>query len=148
MFQTLIKKPLTSAPALASAALALAVLASPAAADHLKIETEGVKAMDGALVFPMVKIDKPGFLVIHAVKDGNPVVPGSLGSAYVGAGTTGDVMVKLSEAPMMDATYIAMLHEDSGEKGVYEFGEGMTEVDPPALKGDGTPYAVPVKPGM
>ena len=41
-----------------------------------------------------------------------------------------------------------MLHEDSGEKGVYEFGEGMTEVDPPALKGDGTPYAVPVKPGM
>ena len=82
----------------------LLTLASPAAADHLKIETEGVKAMDGALVFPMVKIDKPGFLVIHAVKDGKPVVPGSLGSAYVGAGTTGDVMVKLSEAPMMDAT--------------------------------------------
>ncbi|WP_455372146.1 DUF7282 domain-containing protein [Limibacillus halophilus] len=132
----------------AFAAALVGFAAAPALADHLKVDTSNVEVKGNSLVFAMVKIDKPGFLVIHATKDGQPVVPGSIGHTFVSTGTTGDVMVELTEKPMMGATYIAMLHEDSGQMGVYEFGEGMTEVDPPALKADGSPYALPVKLGM
>jgi hypothetical protein len=122
---------------LAAAALAFA---TPAAADHLNIEAEGV-AVDGAMVtFPSVKIDKDGFLVLHAVQGGEVVVPASIGHVMVPAGTTMDVTVTADYPLAAGEDYVAMLHYDTDGDGMYAFGEGMTDVDGPALNAEGQPY--------
>jgi len=139
-------------PTIKHSLLALAGLAAfsgPALADHLNIQTDGVMIDGNTVTFPQVKIDGPGFLVIHATNaDGTPVVPGSIGHVALEAGISENVSVTLDEAPMDGATYIAMLHMDTGVMGEYEFGEGSTDVDPPALTADGAPYVQAFDAGM
>lgn len=114
--------------------------AAPALADHLNIAIDDV-AVDGATVtIPSVLIDKPGFVVLHAVLDGNPVVPASIGHAYVEAGETMNVEITADYALAEGEDYIAMLHYDTDEDGEYSFGEGMTDVDTPALNAEDAPY--------
>lgn len=136
MFRTLI---------LASAA-ALLVSAGPALADHLNVDAENATMAGNSVTFPSVKIDKPGFIVLHAVRDGQVVVPGSVGHTMVEAGTTSDVVVEIDDSEA--DSYIAMLHYDTDGDGQYSFGEGMTEVDTPALNAEEKPYVKPVKAGM
>lgn len=125
---------------IAAAATTIAMLATPALADHLNIVTDGI-SVDGDKVWvPSVLIDKPGFVVIHEVLDGAPIVPASIGHAYVEAGTSENVEIT-TDYPLADgADYIAMLHYDTDEDGVYSFGEGMTDVDTPALTPADAPY--------
>lgn len=130
---------MTKTRILLAAAAGLA-LATPAAADHLNIDADGV-TIDGATVtFPSVEIDEPGFLVLHAVVDGEVVVPASIGHAMVPAGTTEDVTVTADYPLAAGEDYIAMLHYDTDGDGTYSFGEGMTDVDTPALNAEGAPY--------
>ncbi|GAB4449845.1 MAG: hypothetical protein Kow00120_20100 [Anaerolineae bacterium] len=77
-----------------------------------------------------ITTDAPGWIVIHADGDGRPGPV--LGQTFVEAGTTTDVVVDLSDA----ATDVLwpMLHRDTGEAGVYEFGavegaDGPVNVD-------------------
>ncbi len=122
------------------AATAALAFATPAAADHLNIQSDGV-AIDGAQVtFPSVKIDKDGFLVLHAVQGGRVIVPASIGHAMVPAGTRMDVTVAADYPLAAGEDYVAMLHYDTDGDGAYEFGEGMTDVDGPALNAEGQPY--------
>ncbi|MGJ3264584.1 MAG: DUF7282 domain-containing protein [Salinarimonas sp.] len=133
---------MTKTRILIAAAAALA-FAGPAAADHLDIEADGVR-VDGAMVtFPSVKIDEPGFLVLHAVVGGEVVVPASIGHVMVPAGTTADVTVTADYPLAAGEDYIAMLHYDTDGDGAYEFGEGSTDVDGPALNAEGQPYVKP-----
>lgn len=125
-----------------------AVASAPALADHLNIAIDDV-AVDGATVtIPSVLIDKPGFVVLHAVLDGKPVVPASIGHAYVEAGETMNVEIT-ADYPLADGEdYIAMLHYDTNGDGEYSFGEGMTDVDTPALNAEEKPYVKMFKASM
>lgn len=114
--------------------------AAPALADHLNIAIDDVMVDGDTVTIPSVLIDKAGFVVLHAVVDGNPVVPASIGHAYVEAGETADVEIT-ADYPLADGEdYIAMLHYDTDEDGEYSFGEGMTDVDTPALNAEEQPY--------
>lgn len=126
--------------ALAVALASSLLVAGPALADHLNIAIDGVKVEGDTVTIPSVLIDKAGFVVIHEVLDGSPVVPASIGNAFVEAGTTQDVKIS-ADYPLKDgADYIAMLHYDTDGDGVYSFGEGMTDVDTPALNAEEKPY--------
>ena len=131
---------------LAIAAGALA--ATPALADHLNITTEGVTTNGAVVVVPSVLIDQPGFIVIHEVLDGQVVVPQSIGNAYLEAGTTENVEITADYALVEGEDYILMLHYDTDGNGVYTFGEGMTDVDGPALNAEGAPYVQPFSAAM
>ncbi len=128
------------------AALTLSVAAtaaSPALADHLNIEVDGIWNKGAAISVPSVLIDKAGFIVIHAVVDGEVVVPASIGHTYLQPGTTENVEITVDYPLEEGEDFIAMLHYDTDEDGVYSFGEGMTDVDGPALNAEDAPYVQP-----
>lgn len=80
---------------------------------------------EGMVTVATVVSDGPGWIVIHADEDGAPGPV--IGFAAVDDGETTDVMVEV-DADAATETLYAMLHEDSGEMGTYEFPAG----DPPA----------------
>lgn len=129
-------------------AAASLALSTPALADHLNIDVEGATIEDGAIVFPAVKIDKDGYVVIHAVENGAPVLPSSIGHAAVSAGDSENVSVEVEGGAQEGTDYVAMIHYETNDNGTYDFGEGMTDVDGPGTKADGTPYALPFQVGM
>ena len=92
----------------------------------------------------VAKIGMPstGWLVLHAMKNGKPVVPASIGHVYVAAGPTSNVVVPLTSEVKPGDQVMAMLHLDTGNAKVYEFGNDGNEVhDKPVLR-DGKPVAV------
>ena len=121
--------------------------AGPALADHLNIPVEGISVDGSTVTFPSVLIDKDGFVVVHAMENGAPVLPGNVGHTAVKAGTTENVAVMV-DGLEAGADYMVMLHYDTDGNGEYGFGEGSTDVDTPALKPDNTPYTKEVKAGM
>lgn len=99
--------------------------------------------LSDAVVVRSVTSARNGWVVIHTVQDGKPVVPTSIGHAYVRAGTTADVYVPLTEA-VEGNKVVAMLHLDDGEIGVYQFGANGTEFDKPVVV-DGNPVVAPIQ---
>ena len=87
-----------------------------------------------------VTLEADGFLVVHAMKDGKPVVPASLGHVALKAGTHKNVVIELSEATKSGDTVLTMLHTDGGTMGTYEFPNG----DGPVMMG-GKPVVKPAK---
>ncbi len=92
--------------------------------------------MDHGKSVTIAEVETPrnGFVVIHASKDGKPVVPQHLGYASVKAGVDQNIKVTLDHPPKPGTTYIAMLHDDTGIKGKFEFGPGHTDVDKPMMR--------------
>lgn len=130
----------------AAGAVAAAITVSGAWAQDAMIEVMDQKAEGTTIVVASITAPADGFVVVHASQDGKPVVPGSHGHAAVKAGENKDVKIELDAAPTAGAEYIVMLHEDTGEKGKFEFGEGMTDVDKPITK-DGKPVMMTFKAG-
>jgi hypothetical protein len=94
------------------------------------------------LVVDAAQIDQQGFLVIHADNGGQPGAV--LGYAPIVRGVNGNIVVELSG----DITPVVypMLHVDSGEAGVYEFGtvegaDGPVRVGDAVVTGPMTPAA-------
>ena len=73
-----------------------------------------------------------GWVVIHRSNaEGNgPQVPEIIGKAMVNAGVNSDVAIQLEEGVSNDETLWAMLHEDTGTIGEYEF-DGQNGLDLP-----------------
>jgi hypothetical protein len=71
-----------------------------------------------------VEIPHNGFVVIHVTQNGKPVMTQYVGDTRVKAGFHQNVNVKLDEKPKPGATYVAMLYNDSGRTGKFEFGPG------------------------
>ncbi len=82
-------------------------------------------ADDYMVVVAEVVSDGQGWLVIHADQDGSPGPV--VGFAMVEDGVNTDVMVEVDPDMVTDIMY-AMLHEDTGTMGEYEF----PDADPPA----------------
>lgn len=129
-----------------AAAIGIAAIAfsGAARADHLNIDVKAATVKDGAIMFPSVRIDKDGYVVIHEVKDGKPVLPESIGHTAVKAGTTSNVAVKVPGAKA-GTDYVAMIHYETNGNSTYDFGKASTTIDTPGMKPDNTPYALSFK---
>lgn len=97
--------------------------------------------VDGAFTAQTVVTDADGWLVIHAEQDGSfgPVI----GTAPVTAGNNASVTVELTDAAT--GNLWPMLHVDTGEAGVYEFGEVEGADGPIAIDGVVATYPVPAQ---
>jgi hypothetical protein len=68
------------------------------------------------------EVDAQSWVVIHrSTEDGGPVVPDIIGKAALEEGTNTDVAIQLEEGVADGEQLHAMLHEDTGEEGEYEF---------------------------
>ncbi|MEO0560899.1 MAG: hypothetical protein AAF125_02225 [Chloroflexota bacterium] len=85
--------------------------------------------------------DGPGWLVIHANNNGQPGEV--LGAEFVQDGYNEDVTVSLNTDGNITPVLWPMLHVDTGEEGVYEFGE-VDGVDGPATGADGAVETFPI----
>lgn len=127
----------------ALAAVALLGIGGVAYADHLNIDVEGAMIEGESIVFPSVKTDKAGYVVIHAVENGEPVLPSSIGHTAVPAGDSENVAVEIEGGAQEGTDYLAMIHYETNDNDTYDFAEGMTDVDTPGMRPDDTPYALP-----
>lgn len=82
------------------------------------------------VLVPSVTSDTPGWIAIHATSEGAPVI----GTAYVPAGKTANVTVKI-DTSKATPELIAMLHADDGQAGIYEF-DGKNGLDLPVKVND------------
>lgn len=101
-------------------------------------------SLDGnVLTVSSALIDAQGFLVIHADNGGSPGPV--IGYTPLVRGVTTNVVVTLDEAGMTE-TVFPMLHYDTGEAGVYEFG-AVEGADGPVRVG-GNVVVGPLTPAM
>ncbi len=115
--------------------------------------TTGTPAMrlDDQLVTDTVEADSvlsdgPGWLVIHA--DGGQGSPGPvIGQALVEDGVNIDVIVEVDPAGVTP-TVFPMLHVDTGEAGVYEFGQVEGADGPVMVDGQVLTFGISAEGGM
>lgn len=121
-----------------TAALTVATGSTALAASN-KIDTTGIKVKGSSVTFPDVKASEKGFLVIHKMRNGKPVEPGSVGHTAIKKGDNSYVTVK-TDTPLLDGQrYMAVLNKDSNHNGKFDFGKGSTNVDKPIMKQNGQP---------
>jgi hypothetical protein len=80
---------------------------------------------DGQVTVASVYSDGPGWMVIHADDNGSPGTV--IGQAAVTDGENTDVIVDIDTDAATQTLY-AMLHEDTGTEGTYEFPDGDAPV--------------------
>ncbi|WP_150122337.1 YncE family protein, partial [Sulfitobacter sp. HI0129] len=125
----------------ALAALAVAAQTATVQAQQVSVTNPSVEA--GTLSVDVTGLNGSGFVVVHAVAEGGgPVVPQSIGNAYVPEGVE-HVTVPIGAPVAAGDKLFVMLHTDSGVARVYEFGEGTTDIDTPVMV-DGKPVVIPI----
>ena len=97
---------------LMTTAATLLALGSSAFAENM-VDTAGVKVEGKTATFAKVSSDKGGYLVLHEVKDGAPVVPGSIGHVAIPAGESTDVSVEADMDLTAEGEYMVMLHDET-----------------------------------
>lgn len=96
-----------------------------------KIEVlSGQTPDNGKLLINRVVANQDGWIVIHRDNANQPVVPAIIGKVQVSKGTSTDVTITLDSAVSNGERLWAMLHDDTGIKGQYEF-SGSTSPDQP-----------------
>ena len=114
--------------------------------EQIVLHGDGMEMMDEAssLVAESVLSDGPGWLVVHADGGGQPGPV--LGQTQVAAGLNTDVVVELSG----DITPVVypMLHTDTGEEGVYEFGTVEGADGPVSVDGSVVTFPVNIAPSI
>lgn len=116
------------------------IVATPIAfaGGHLPLEVADQDA-GISVTIALVNMEAGGFVTVHGSdEEGNMIVPASLGHTYVKAGKHHNVIVNLATAVAGGSALYAMLHQDSGQNKIYEFGVDTTEFDPPYIH-DGAP---------
>ncbi len=126
---------------LMTTAATLLALGSTAFANDM-VDTAGVKVEGKTATFAKVSSDKGGYLVLHEVKDGAPVVPGSIGHVALKPGHNESVTVETDVELAADGAYMAMLHDETNGNDTYDFGDGATDVDTPTMM-EGKPVVMP-----
>lgn len=116
---------------LAIAAFATLALGTTAHAGN-EIDDD-IRVEANTVTFEEIETEQAGYIVLHDVANGAPVVPGSLGHAPVMAGENNDVVITLTTPLKPNTPYVAMLHAETNGNSTYDFGEGSTEVDTPVM---------------
>lgn len=120
---------------LMTTAAAASLIAGAAAAQDM-ISTDGAMISGETITFANVEAAQDGYLVIHAVNDGEVVVPASIGHTAVMAGVNEAVVISTDYPLVVGEDYVAMLHVETNGNTTYDFAEGMTDVDTPAMMDD------------
>lgn len=128
----------------ASAALFIASAGAAFSAAHTMAPTLAVSAQPAStsVTIDTAVLKDGGFVVIHEIVDGKPVVPASIGHAKLKPGKNKNIVVKLIKKPKPGSKLLAMLHNDDGIKGLYQFGKITTKFDKPVIV-DGKPVVKP-----
>lgn len=86
------------------------------------------------VVVQHAELTNGGFIVIHEMgADGKPVAPGNIGYRAMKPGDNKNIAIRLTKRVAKGAQLMAMLHDDTGKKGAYEFGPGATNEDKPTI---------------
>jgi hypothetical protein len=116
--------------------LAFAAASPSAYAATASIKVENQKLIDGTVTVTNASLPKDGFLVIHAADAKGALSEKTLGEIPLKAGDHASVKVKLASAARPGEKLWAVIHEDTGKKGTFEYGKsGKTDVDVP-MKAD------------
>ena len=93
------------------------------------IKTEGITRDGRTFTVPEVRIDGPGWLVLHPFEGGKPVGEIYVGAQYLASGTHENVEIAVTTAPEPEkgTMFILMLHSDVDDDGTFDF----VFVDPP-----------------
>jgi len=93
------------------------------------IKTDGLRRDGRKFTVPEVRIDGPGWLVLHPFEDGRPVGEIYVGARYLASGTHENVEISVTTAPepAKGTMFILMLHSDVDDDGTFDF----VFVDPP-----------------
>lgn len=104
-------------------------------ADHFnpQVIVNDQVSTDGTVTIAQANSAAEGFLVIHADDDGS--FGAVIGHAPLYPGANYNVVVDI-DTTQATSTLYAMLHEDTGEMGVYEFGEVEGADGPVAVEGE------------
>lgn len=93
--------------------------------------------VDGGVRAARVKVSSDAWVVVHrATAGGGPDISQIVGVSFVMHGTTESVPIGFNAAVAPGETLYAMLHDDTGEIGTFEFG-GPGTVDQPLMQGGG-----------
>lgn len=98
------------------------------------IETDGVTRNGASFTFSRVRIDRPGWLVMHPFRNGQPVPTEYVGASLLAAGEHEDVIIDIDAAPQSGDMFVIMLHYDVNEDGVFDFNDGITVPDAPVFE--------------
>jgi len=114
----------------------LATLVGVVSADHFnpQVIVNDQVSTDGTVTIEQVNSAAEGFLVVHA-DNGEGSFGAVIGQTALHPGANYNVVVDI-DTSMATSTLYAMLHEDTGEIGVYEFGEVEGADGPVAVDGD------------
>ena len=98
------------------------------------IELEGVQRDRATFTFAHVRIDRPGWLVMHPFRDGKPVPTEYVGASLLDAGDHENVTITIDVEPRSGKMFVVMLHYDVNEDGVFDFNDGITVPDAPVFE--------------
>jgi len=88
----------------------------------------------GSVTIRHIELTNGGWVVIHEMDDqGKPVAPGNIGYRAVRKGDNNNVVIRLTKRVQKGAKLMAMLHDDTGKMGTYEFAPGATNEDKPTV---------------
>ncbi|MDR8391215.1 hypothetical protein NC796_08705 [Aliifodinibius sp. S!AR15-10] len=102
---------------------------------ELSVEDQGT-SNGNQVTIPSLMIEESGWVVIHRDADGGPQVPDIIGKAMVDAGANSDVSIQLEESVSDGETLWAMLHQDTGAQGEYEFTGSDSPDQPVTVNGE------------
>jgi|GEM_PF-2348364 len=107
------------------------------------LTVEDQKVTDDTVVIKDFTIPNDGFLVIHAADDNGKIkAPESIGHKKVDKGEHHEVAVELNQSVATGDKLFAMLHNDTGHHGEFEFSDSGGKTDG-ATKADGKPVIKP-----
>ena len=119
---------------LAAGALVLSACASAERTQAVPSLAASPQPAGAIVIIDEATLSGPGFVVIHATDaEGKPLVPASIGVTPIAAGQSRNIAVPLSEPVGPGDLVIAMLHFDSGQPGIYEFGPASIAEDKPVM---------------
>ncbi|MDR9419789.1 hypothetical protein [Gracilimonas sp.] len=99
----------------------------------VEVNTQGT-SNGNQVTISEVESPESGWIVIHRsnASSSGPQVPEIIGKAMVEPGSNSDLIIQLEEGVANDETLWAMLHEDTGNIGEYEF-DGESGLDQPIV---------------
>ena len=120
-----------------TSAMAMTASVGPASAASAMLKVSDQKPSGETVTIADASLPADGFLVIHPSDASGNLVEKDIGHVALKPGDHKAVKVQLMGTHKAGEKLWAMLHEDTGVKGKYEFGEaGKSNVDMP-MKDDG-----------